>query len=71
MIEVEYLTDKQGIPKAVVIPIDLWQKLIDGDTASEDELSESFENYCLNKAMDEAKNSPLMTKDEALAYLSR
>jgi hypothetical protein len=70
MIEVEYLTDKQGIPKAVVIPIDLWHKLI-GDTASEDELSESFENYCLNKAMDEAKNSPLMTKEEALAYLNR
>ncbi len=71
MIDIEYLTDKSGNPKAVVIPIVLWRKLIDGNTASEDDLSEAFENYCLNKAMDEAKNSPLMTREEALAYLQR
>jgi len=34
-------------------------------------LSEEMEDYCLNKAMDEAKKTPLLNRDEALDYLNR
>ena len=68
MLEVEYLTDKHGRPKAVVIPVTLWrQLLLQEDVLTE--LVEQVEDYCLSKAMDEAKESPLMTREEALAYL--
>jgi hypothetical protein len=69
MLELEYLTDKKGQLKAVVIPIKLWERLFLTVDASAEELSEAIEDYCLNKAMDEAKESPLLNRDEALAYL--
>ncbi len=73
MLELEYLTDKKGQLKAVVIPIKLWEQLFlttDATAdASAEELSEAIEDYCLNKAMVEAKESPLLSRDEALAYL--
>ena len=69
MLELEYLTDKEGQLKAVVIPIELWQQLfISGDVSAE-ELTEAIEDYSLGKAMDEAKDSPLLSREEALAYL--
>lgn len=69
MLELEYLTDKDGQLKAVVIPIELWEQLFVPDDASSEELTEAIEDYCLNKAMDEAKESPLLSREEALAYL--
>jgi len=69
MLELEYLTDKSGQLKAVVIPIELWKQLFLQDDASAEELTEAMEDYCLNKAMDEAKNSPLLSREQALAYL--
>ena len=30
---------------------------------------QAFENYALNKAMDEAKETPLLSREDALAYL--
>ena len=69
MIEFEYLTDKDGKPKAVVIPIEVWQRITTTETVSEAELSEGIENYCLNKAMDEAKDSPLLNRAAALKFL--
>ncbi|MDX1522242.1 MAG: hypothetical protein R3264_11480 [Anaerolineae bacterium] len=69
MLELEYLTDKDGQLKAVVIPIELWEKLFLSDDASSEEVTEAIEDYGLNKAMDEAKESPLLSRDEALAYL--
>ncbi len=69
MLELEYLTDKDGQLKAVVIPIELWKQLFLPDNASAEELSEAIEDYCLNKAMDEAKKSPLLSREEALTYL--
>ena len=69
MIEFEYLTDKNGKPKAVVIPIEVWQRITTTETVSEVELSEGIEDYCLNKAMDEAKNSPLLDRAAALKFL--
>lgn len=39
MIEIEYLTDKNGQPKAVVIPIELWRQLFPKDDVSVEELS--------------------------------
>ncbi|MEW5766266.1 MAG: hypothetical protein AB1797_01395 [bacterium] len=68
MIEVEYLTDKNGQAKAIVVPIELWKHLLPKDDASVEDLSEGMEGYCLSKAMDEAKKSPLLTREEALSY---
>ena len=69
MVEVEYLTDKKGQQKAVVIPIELWRQLFPKDDASVEELSEEMEDYCLSKAMDESQKTPLLNRKEALAYL--
>ena len=68
MLEVEYLTDKQGQLKAVVVPIEFWRQLFP-EEVSLDEMLERIEDYCLGKAMDEAKESPLLNREEALAYL--
>jgi hypothetical protein len=68
MLEVEYLTDKQGQLKAVVVPIEFWRQLFP-EEVSLDEMLERIEDYCLSKAMDEAKESPLLNREEALAYL--
>lgn len=69
MFEIEYLTDKNGQPKAVVIPIEVWKRVFTAESISEDELSEGLEDYCLNKAMDEAKDSPLLDRETALEFL--
>ena len=69
MFEIEYLTDKNGQPKAVVIPIEFWRQLFPEEKISLDELSEGLEDYCLNKAMDQAKQTPLLERDAALKYL--
>jgi hypothetical protein len=69
MFEIEYLTDKNGQPKAVVIPIKVWQRIFTEESVSEAELSEGLEDYCLNKAMDEAKDSPLLDRAAALEFL--
>ena len=71
MPEIEYLTDKTGQPRAVVIPIDLWKQLLPTEDASVEELAEAIEDYCLNKAMDEAKQSPLLKREDALKYLEK
>ena len=68
MLELEYLTNKSGQLKAVVIPVELWKQLFLPDDASIEELSAAMEDYCLNKAMDEAKDSPLLSREQALAY---
>ncbi|MDM8523324.1 hypothetical protein QUF80_08130 [Desulfococcaceae bacterium HSG8] len=69
MPELEYLTDKNGHKKAVVVPIELWNRLFLINDTSEEELSEAMEDYCLNKAMNEAEKTPLLSRDEALAWL--
>lgn len=69
MFEVEYLTDKSGQQKAIVLPIELWRQLFPKDDASIKEVSEEIEDYCLSKAMDEAQKTPLLNRKEALAYL--
>jgi hypothetical protein len=69
MLEVEYLTDKNGQQKAVVIPIELWRQLLPKDDASIKEVSDEMEDYCLGRAMDEAQKTPLMNRKEALTYL--
>lgn len=69
MAEIEYLTDKNGRPKAVVIPIELWRQICPQDDTPMEELSEEIEDYCLNKAMDQAQTSPLLDQSEALEYL--
>jgi len=69
MLELEYLTDKKGQLKAVVIPIELWKQIFLTEDFSAEELKEAIEDYCLGKAMDEAKESPSLSREEALTYL--
>lgn len=44
MPDIEYLTDKNGKTKAVVIPIELWQKLMPNHSENIDNLSEFLED---------------------------
>ena len=66
---IEYLMSATGKPRAVVVPIEIWNELIPPKKSSFDELAEAIEDYCLNKAMDEGKKSPLLNRDDALKYL--
>ena len=69
MLNIGYITDKDGQQKAVVIPIELWRKILPQKNASVEDISEEVENYCLNRAMDEGEGSPLLNRKEALAFL--
>ncbi len=66
---INYLTDADGNPKAVVIPIELWRRLMPQDNETLESLAENLEDYCLNKAMDETKTSPLLSREDALQFL--
>lgn len=67
---IEYLTDVEGNPRAVVIPIDLWRQLLPQGGDSTEELAENLEDYCLNNAMDEAQSTPLLGREEAMRFLA-
>ncbi|NJL48428.1 MAG: hypothetical protein HC929_14335 [Leptolyngbyaceae cyanobacterium SM2_5_2] len=67
---IEYLTDLEGNPRAVVIPIDLWRQLLPQGGDSTEELAENLEDYCLNNTMDEAQATPLLSREEALRFLA-
>jgi hypothetical protein len=69
MLSIEYLTSQDGKAIAVVIPIDIWRQLLPNEGNSLEELAEGIEDYCLNKAMDEATHTPLVERSTALAYL--
>ena len=69
MVNIEYLTNKDGEAIAVVIPIDIWRQLLPTEEVSFEELAEAVEDYSMNKAMNEAVNTPLFNRSEALAYL--
>ncbi|MEI6332661.1 MAG: hypothetical protein WCO45_00130 [Pseudanabaena sp. ELA607] len=69
LLNLEYITNQEGQPTAVVIPIEIWRQLLPTDNISLENLSEAIEDYCLNKAMDEGKNTPLYSPAEALAFL--
>jgi hypothetical protein len=69
MLNLEYLTDSEGKQTAVVIPIDLWRQLLPREDSSSEAISDALEDYCLNRAMDEGKQTPLLDRAAALAYL--
>lgn len=69
MTGIQYLTDQEGEPQAVVLPIDLWRRLLPREDASIEELTEAIEDYCLGKAMDEGRQTRLLGRDEALQFL--
>ena len=69
LLNLEYITNQEGQPTAVVIPIEIWRQLLPTDNISLENLSEAIEDYCLNKAMDEGKNTPVYSRAEALAFL--
>jgi hypothetical protein len=71
MSNLEYLTDQNGQPKAVVIPIALWKQIFpQADLPSDpEEMTMAIEDYCLHQAMQEAAQTPLLDRDVALAYL--
>ena len=63
------LDNQKGQPTAVVIPIETWRQLLPIDNISLENPSETIEDYCLNKSMNEGKNTPLYTHAEAIAFL--
>ncbi|WP_026794940.1 MULTISPECIES: hypothetical protein [Planktothrix] len=67
---IEYLTDGNGNQTAVVIPIELWRNILLQDTDSIETIKENIEDYCLNKAMDEAKITPLLGREQAIDFLA-
>lgn len=69
LLNLEYITNQEGQPTAVVIPIEIWRQILPTDNFSLENLSEAIEDYCLHKAMDEGKNTPLYSRSEALAFL--
>jgi hypothetical protein len=69
LLNLEYITNQEGQPTAVVIPIEIWRQLLPTDNFSLENLSEAIEDYCLHKAMDEGKNTPLYSRAEAIAFL--
>ncbi len=66
---IQYLTDTQGNPNAVVIAIAIWQQIFPENLTSVEMLTESIEDYCLNRSMDEAIETPLLSQAEALKFL--
>jgi hypothetical protein len=71
MLNLDYLTDPSGQPKAVIIPIAIWRKIFPQTTPPDnaDELTDAIEDYCLHQAMQEAAQTPLLDRETALAYL--
>lgn len=71
MMNVDYLTDPNGQPKAVVIPIEIWRRIFPQTNLPQnpDAIPEAIEDYCLHTAMQEAADTPLLDRDAALAYL--
>lgn len=69
VLNIEYITNKDGDVSAVVIPIDIWRQIVPNEEISVEQLADAVEDYCMNKAMDEAINTPLLDRAEALAYL--
>ena len=69
LLNLEYITNQEGQPTAVVIPIEIWRQLLPIDNISLENLGEAIEDYCLSKAMDEGKHTPLYSRAEALAFL--
>jgi hypothetical protein len=71
MLNVDYLTDLNGQPKGVVIPIDLWRKIFPQTETPQnaEDLTDAIEDYCLHQAMNEAAATPLLDRQAALAYL--
>jgi len=69
VLNIEYLTNKDGEVSAVVIPIELWRQILPNEEVSVERLADAVEDYCMNKAMDESVNTPLLDRAEALAYL--
>jgi hypothetical protein len=67
---IEYLTDGNGNQTAVVIPIELWRNILLQDTDSIETIKENIEDYCLNKAMDKAKITPLLSREQAIDFLA-
>ena len=69
MLNIEHLTDREGQPTAVVIPIERWRQILPQTDGSLEDLNEGIEAYCLNKTMDEAKTTPLLSQEAALQFL--
>ena len=64
---------RENLKEAVQLIIEANRELAQRETAGKqvirEELLVTVENYCLSKAMDEAKRSLLLNREEALVYL--
>ncbi len=49
--------------------MEIWQQLLPMEDSSLESLGAAIEDYCLNKAIDEGKKSPLCDRGEVLTFL--
>ncbi|GAB4436048.1 MAG: hypothetical protein Kow0031_17810 [Anaerolineae bacterium] len=67
----QFLVDQAGNKTAVLVDLSTWQKIVDALIAlATPEQVEALEDFALNRAMDEAADSPALSRAEALAMLA-
>lgn len=67
----QLVIDEAGNKTAVLVDISTWQKIVAAlTTLADSETLEALEDYALNRAMDEAVDSPALNRVEALAFLA-
>lgn len=67
----QFVIDQAGNKTAVLIDLPTWQKIVATlTTLTAADPLEALEDYALNRAIDEAQDSPILTRAEALAFLA-
>jgi hypothetical protein len=67
----QFVTDQAGNKTAVLVDLATWEKIVTALTVLVDpDKLEVLENAALNRAMDEAQDSPVLPRAEALAFLA-
>jgi hypothetical protein len=71
--KVRFVTDADGNRQAILLDLAVWEEILAllEDLEADEALTEEMEDEALNRAMDEAMNSPLLTQEQALAYLDQ
>lgn len=66
----QFVVDQAGNKTAVLVDLATWQEIVSTLSAlANPEKLEALEDFALNRAMDEAQNSPALSRAEALAFL--
>ena len=66
--QARFVTDAQGNRQAIQLDLAVWEELV---ALIEELEAERIEDEAMNRAIDEAQDSPLLTHEQALAYLDQ